>query len=140
MAKIFRKILCPIDFADNSLTVLEVACKLAQGPAATICLLHVVPVAPVIGKVPLEPYAVTGHDVKAELERLVARTAESGVQFELLARKGDAAREILRAAVELGVDSIVMATHGRKGMGHLFFGSVAEKVVRESPCPVLTLR
>ncbi|MGO9061002.1 MAG: universal stress protein [Candidatus Binataceae bacterium] len=140
MTTIFRKVLCPIDFADNSATALEMACNLAQGSDATIYLLHVVPVAPVIGRVPLEPYAVTGHEVKAELERLIPRPAESGVQFELLARKGDAAKEILRAAVELGVDSIVMSTHGRRGVGHFFLGSVAGKVVRESLCPVLTVR
>jgi nucleotide-binding universal stress UspA family protein len=53
---------------------------------------------------------------------------------------GDPAKAILRAADELKVDSVVMATHGRKGLGRLILGSVAERVVRESPRPVLTVR
>jgi len=75
---------------------------------------------------------VTGHEIKTELKRMLPRHLEERVQFELLARKGNAAKEILRAVPETGVDSVVMATHGRKGVGHFFLGSVAEKVVRES--------
>jgi nucleotide-binding universal stress UspA family protein len=140
MKQLFNKILCPIDFDENSRAALEVACGLARGADATVYLLHVVRVAPSIGGVPLEPYPVTGTDVRAELEQMVARHAQSNVHFQVLARKGDAAREILRAVGELGVDSVVMATHGRSGVGRFLLGSVAEKVVRESLCPVLTMK
>ena len=88
----------------------------------------------------MEPYPVTAHDVELELEQMIAGLPKGEVRFELLARKGDAAREILRAVEERGVDSVVMATHGRKGLGRLLLGSVAEKVVRECPVPVLTVR
>lgn len=140
MAKIFKRILCPIDFDQNSQAALKASCDLVHDQEAVIYLLHVVPVAPVIGGVPLEPYAVTGHEVKAELARMLPRHSEDRVKFELLARKGDAAREIVRAATELAVDSVVIATHRRKKLGRLLLGSVAEKVVRDSPCPVLVVR
>jgi len=55
-------------------------------------------------------------------------------------RTGDPAETIERAAQELGIDLIVMATHGREGLSHFVIGSIAEKVVREAPCPVLTVR
>lgn len=55
-------------------------------------------------------------------------------------RTGNAAHEIIAAAADLKTDLIVMATHGRTGVPHLFLGSVAERVVREAPCPVLTVR
>jgi nucleotide-binding universal stress UspA family protein len=136
---LFNKILCPVDLDDHSRAALETARGLAQEPDATIYLLHVVCVAPVIGGVPIEPYAVTGSDVKAEIEQMLPPQAERGLNYQVLARKGNPAAEILRAIGELGVDSVVMATHGRKGIGRLVLGSVAAQVVRESPCPVLTL-
>ena len=139
MGQLFNKILCPIDFDDHSRAALQTACGLAQGPGATIYLLHVVRVAPVIGGVPIEPYAVTGSDVKAEIEQMLPPQREPGVDLRILARKGAAAAEILRAIEELGVDSVVMATHARTGLGHLMLGSVAAQVLRESPCPVLTI-
>jgi nucleotide-binding universal stress UspA family protein len=53
---------------------------------------------------------------------------------------GDPANAIVQAAQDLGVDLIVMATHGRTGLQHVFLGSVAEKVIRHAPCPVLAIR
>ncbi len=138
--EIFNRILCPVDFDANSRAAVEAACSAARGTDPAIYLLHVVPAAPAMAGVPLEPYPVTAHDVELELEQMIAGLPKGEVRFELLARKGDAAREILRAVEERGVDSVVMATHGRKGLGRLLLGSVAEKVVRECPVPVLTVR
>jgi nucleotide-binding universal stress UspA family protein len=137
---LFNRILCPVDFDGNSGAAIEVACEVAQGPEPVVYLLHVVPTAPALAGVPLEPYPVTGHDVEVELKQMIAGQARGQVRFELRARKGNPAKEILRAIGELGVDSVVILTHGRKGIGRLLLGSVAEKVVRESPCPVLTVR
>jgi universal stress protein A len=138
--RLFNRILCPVDFDDASQAAIEAACDAARGPQPVVYLLHVVRVAPALGGVPLEPYSVTRHDVERELNQMIPGPARSQVRFELLARKGDAAREILRAIAELGADSVVMATHGRKGMQRLLLGSVTEKVLREAPCPVLTVR
>jgi universal stress protein A len=60
--------------------------------------------------------------------------------YELLTRSGEPAAGILMAQADISADLIVMATHGRTGISHFFVGSVAERVVRESGCPVLTIR
>ena len=71
-------------------------------------------------------------------ERYVSNL-EEGVSFETVTKSGKEAEEILEFAKEEQVDLIVMGTHGRTGMGHVFFGSVAEKVIRHSPIPVLII-
>jgi nucleotide-binding universal stress UspA family protein len=60
------------------------------------------------------------------------------VRYETLVITGDSAEQVLNTARGLDIDLIIMGTHGRKGLGHLVLGSVAEKVVRESQIPVLT--
>jgi universal stress protein A len=138
--QLFNRILCPVDFDRASRAAIETACQAVRGPAPVIYLLHVVPVAPALAGVPIEPYPVTRSDVEMELRQMIPSPAPEEIRFELIARRGEAAKEILRAIGDLGVDSVVMATHRRKGVRRLLLGSVAEKVVRESPCPVLTVR
>ena len=71
----------------------------------------------------------------------IAHEHLDGVGYEVYTKiGGEPASVILETIEKLGVDSVVMATHGRKGIGRLILGSVAERVVRESPCPVLTVR
>jgi nucleotide-binding universal stress UspA family protein len=69
----------------------------------------------------------------------IAQEKLAGVSHEVFVASGNAAPEILNLAVEQHIDLIVMGTHGRKGITHLLLGSVAERVVRESPVPVLTI-
>ncbi len=64
----------------------------------------------------------------------------SDVEHETVLRIGNPAEEIIKAEHDYGADLVVMATHGRTGVAHLVLGSVAERVVRESTCPVLTIR
>jgi nucleotide-binding universal stress UspA family protein len=118
----FNRILCPVEFDGGSRVAIDIACEVARGPEPIVYLLHVVRAAPALAGVPLEPYLVTRHDVEAELRQMIPPQAAGQVRFELLARKGEAAREILRVAAELGVDSVVIATHGRKGVGRLVLG------------------
>jgi nucleotide-binding universal stress UspA family protein len=139
----FKKILCPIDFDENSIVALEVACDLAQDADAIIYLLHVVvPIVPGVPQVgiPMEPFPISEHDAREKLERLAREHIDGQAQYKVLTHIGDTASTILNAVVELGVDSVVMATHGRKGLGRLLLGSVAEQVVRRATCPVLTVR
>jgi universal stress protein A len=138
--QLFNRILCPVVFDRASRAAVETACEAARGPAPVIYLLHVAPLAPAIAGVPIEPYPVTRSDIEMELRQMIPDPAPEHIRFELVARKGEAVREILRAIADLGVDSVVIATHGRTGVGRLLLGSVAEKVVREAPCPVLTVR
>jgi nucleotide-binding universal stress UspA family protein len=141
MKKLFNKILCPVSFDENSIAALEVARTLAQDKDAVIYLLHVVPTPPVpVSPIPLEPFPQTEHDARARLRELAETHLAGKVRYEMLALSGDPAHVIIRTVADVGADSIVMATHGRKGVSRFFLGSVAERVVRESPCPVLTVR
>jgi universal stress protein A len=141
MKKLFKKILCPIDFDENSYFALDLACDLAKDGDSTIYLLHVVSVAPVADSgVLVEPYAISEHDARAKLERVANEHLGGKVAYEIITRIGNPSALVNQAAAELGVDSIVIATHGRKGIARLLLGSVAEKVVREAPCPVLAVK
>ena len=143
MAARFRKILCPMDFSPNSIAVLDFALKLIDGSDATMLLINVVPSpvgASAIPPVPLEPYPIVEETARARLKTLALERLEGKVGYEVAACSGDPATEIVSAAGAFGADLIVMATHGRTGLKHFFLGSVAERVVRESPVPVLTIR
>jgi universal stress protein A len=76
--------------------------------------------------------------VRRKLEATALEALDAEVSYSTLTRVGDPIAEILRAEKELGIDLVVMATHGRKGVWRVALGSVAEKVVRSSTCPVLT--
>ena len=140
MAKLFKKILCPIDPADKMTTSLDVASSLAEGPDTIICLLYVIPL--VLSSAPVvNPLPISESEAQAELQKIAGAHLEGKVHYEIYTKiDGQPADVILEAIKKLQVDSVVMATHGRKGIGRLILGSVAERVVRESPCPVLTVR
>ena len=76
---------------------------------------------------------------KKELETL-QRTVADNVSSETALRQGSPYVEIIKAAKELGIDLIILATHGRTGLAHVFLGSTAERVVRHAGCPVLVVR
>jgi universal stress protein A len=133
-----RKILCPVDFDSNSATALELAAELARERGATLYVLHVVALPPG-PEVSLNFNKMEGT-ARARLERLARQRVGARTHWEAHVRSGPPALEVLRAAERFGADLIVMATHGRKGFKHFVLGSVAESVVREAPCPVLTMR
>ena len=74
------------------------------------------------------------------VETVAAAARDRGVAVETAVVRGVPHGEILEYAADPGVDLVVMGTHGRTGLRHAVMGSVAEKVVRRSPCPVLTVR
>jgi len=145
---VIKRILVPVDFSPPSLQALDYAVDFARPLDAEIVALYVV-----------EPiYSVTAGDLYAPSSELTALMQEQRRQgreqlVELEARltrryakirtaleDGLAYQEIVAAASKLKADLVVMATHGRTGLSHLFMGSVAEKVVRTASCPVLTVR
>jgi len=136
----FKKILCPVDFDENSIAALDAARGLAVDPDATLYVLHVVRL--VMAGFPKEfhSYPLTEQAARLRLQDIAREHLAGKVRYEILARTGDPASVILGAVEELGVDAVVMATHGTTGLGHFLLGSVAERVVRESPRPVLTIR
>jgi universal stress protein A len=134
----FRKILCPVDFDINSIAALEIAAELARERKAVLDVLHVVPI-------PLGPEVAIPFDklegrARKRLELLIRRKLDSKLRCALHVRTGEPANEVIHLAEETGADLIVMATHGRTGLSRLVLGSVAETVVREAPCPVLTIK
>jgi nucleotide-binding universal stress UspA family protein len=148
----YRRILVTTDFSDTSLEALPIAVELASHFDAELLLVHVLPMdAPTPWDIP--PYADFGlaslplpqyeAQVRQEVERrleLVASKGAQGVKVRTVLRRGDAATEIGLLATAEEADLIVLTTHGWTGWRHLVFGSVAERVLREAPCPVLSVR
>jgi nucleotide-binding universal stress UspA family protein/predicted transcriptional regulator len=137
----FRRILCPIDFDDNSLAALDVASKLALQLDSTLYVLHVVPmIIPPTG-MPVYVDLQKGQDEAARNKlNEVARKHLAGIKYELQTLTGDPAGSILKSQRSVAADLIVMSTHGRRGFARFLLGSVAELVLREANCPVLTIR
>lgn len=128
-----RSILVPIDGSPPSLAALEHAITLAGDYEARIDVLHVIP--------PTEPMT---QEARAEVETAMDAAVNRAKTMlgERLSHRtivGDPLREIVDHAMQ-GTDLIVMGTHGRVGRLHSLLGSVAEGVVRNAPCPVLTVR
>jgi nucleotide-binding universal stress UspA family protein len=141
MAFPFRRILCPVDFDENAANALAVAAQMARQTDGTVLVLHVVPmVIPPTGMpVYVDLYKEQEKVASARLQELAARCLR-GVKHELSTHSGEVASSILRLEKQLGIDVVVMATHGRRGFSRFFLGSVAEMVLRESSCPVLTVQ
>lgn len=134
----FDKILCPVDFDQNSLPVLRLAAELTQERKATLYLLHVVGMPP--GPEVALPFDQMEAAARAKLKKLAQRIVGRKTRYDAGVAMGDPASEVLRIAKRRRVNLIVMATHGRKGLNRLILGSVAERVVREAVCPVLTVK
>ncbi|MBI5548715.1 MAG: universal stress protein [Deltaproteobacteria bacterium] len=142
----WQKILCPVDFSSTSRRALNAAAELAQMHGAELHLLHVYQ-APGVSFPEATIYA--GDDV---LQQLVDMVVKSLSEWKVEAERKGALNvvthtamgvpfaEILRFAERHEVDLIVMGTHGRTALMRVLIGSVAEKVVRHAPCPVLTVR
>jgi len=148
MAPMFLRILSPVDFHENSLAALQYTAQFARQYDATVYLLHVIPTDELhLHREVYRPTEGGGADIrwaekvsKENLQAIAQKHLSGGIRHEILTRVGDAAKSILETAEEVGAELIVMATHGRTGIAHFFLGSVAEQVVREAPCPVLTIR
>ena len=140
-----QKILVPTDFSDLSQQALEFGLSLADTFRAKLYLMHVWELPMTGSLLPPEPYpeSVLTEEQTAGEEHLTKITNElraSGFDVEPLFVFGKPYMEIVKAAADLGIDLIVLASHGRSGVSHLLLGSVAEKVVRLAPCPVFTVK
>jgi nucleotide-binding universal stress UspA family protein len=147
----FRRILFCTDFSENAEAALPHALELVGRSGGRLIVLHVLEDT---GRIPLVysqhvPVPLPMEDLRrgmldrgrAELERFVKEKLPPGVEHEgVLSESASPHGEILHAAKEKGADLIVLGTHGRTGVPHLLFGSVAERVVRQATCPVLTVR
>jgi len=137
-----RTILVPIDFSTNAERALDYACELAAKLAATVHLVHALGAAlPELNVALSEQMLRSLSDgSKLALDQLATERRARATIGEVLVTPGDARDAILSTARDLGAELIVMGTHGRRGLRRMVLGSVAEHVVRRSPCPVLTVR
>lgn len=146
----FRKIALTTDLSDNANEAIPFAVDLAKKYGGSIELVHVcedtvyyASAAAAEGfVVDMEEFATKiAKDREDALRKQAAdMTAKFGVVVSPTLRKGHAANEIVAYAKEAKPDVVVIATHGRTGLSHLVFGSVAERVIRLCPCPVLSVR
>lgn len=128
-------ILHPTDFSEHSKNALQVACALARDYGARLVVLHVANV-PVIDEYQTVDPAIIRKEAEDQLHQL--EIPMDNVRAERKCILGEDVSEILRCAKEIKADVIVMGTHGRTGLKRLLMGSVAEQVLRQAPCLVLT--
>ena len=141
-----RRIMFPTDFSEPAEYAWPYALTFAQEFGAEVHVLHVVAPPPRL----TEAYTVTFDpegtvqavmaDANTALDGQIEAAKSRGLLFRREVRVGVDYREIIDYAVKHDIDLIVMATHGRTGLAHVLLGSVAEKIVRKAPCPVLTIK
>jgi nucleotide-binding universal stress UspA family protein len=140
----FKHIICPVDFSESSIAAFAHAVAIARWYDAQVTVLHVVPT--------FEPIQVRGdlgdpvrvitpmprEQVLEEMSRAL-NLAAVAPRITPVAEAGDPQTTIIDQAISTKADLIVMGTHGRRGFKRLLLGSVTEAVLREAPCPVLTV-
>ena len=135
-----QHILVPVDFSPDAEQALDNAIALGQMFQARLSLLHVISL-PVTTEINLSAYSKElEHSARQQMEAYQRRVTHAGLQSETQVMHGDPFRSIIQAATDQPIDLIIMGTHGRTGIPHLLIGSVAERVVRLAPCPVLVTR
>ena len=146
MPIVLDRILVPTDFSDESRAAIVCGVAFVEDFGASLHLLHVLDA--ITAADPLDLPLPTRQEIEqraeanawAELRSLLAPQEQSRVRAVLALEWGTPSVEILRYAKTHAIDLIAMATHGRRGVQHLLIGSIAEEVVRNAPCSVLTVR
>jgi nucleotide-binding universal stress UspA family protein len=143
-----KRILLPTDFSDPSANAARYAQALAETFRAALIVMHVIEEPYLYGWVPPEGGALATPFLREEVEarawerlrQVIPEADRAKCDADLVMRTGSPFVEICRYAREQQIDLIVMGTHGRGPLAHMLMGSVAERVVRKAPCPVLTVR
>lgn len=143
-----KKVLVPVDFSKDSLRAAEYARSFSKPFDAQLLLLHVIE--PIYYASPADMYAASPNlallieeqrkAAQAQLQQLADKLSREGAKVQTLLKSGSPAQVIADTAKRVKADLIIMATHGRTGLAHVLLGSVAERVIRLAPCPVLTVR
>lgn len=139
-----QRILFPTDFSEFSAQALRHALALTLKFKARLKIVHVIPqvMQPGESLYATSPWVLTPgmrQEVEEEMKKFLAPVREARIDHEIEISEGDPWREIVVAAEEMPADLVVMGTHGRSGVERLVLGSVAEKLIRRLPCPVLTV-
>ena len=143
----YKKVLFCTDFSENSDYAFEFAYGIAKRDEGLLYVLHVLPDNPhqayaerYIDKEDLEKIRKSiGEDLYNKYREHYIEKIENEIKFEIVTKTGRGDKEILKFAKKENVDIIVMGTHGKTGIEHVFFGSIAEKVLRHSPFPVFII-
>jgi len=148
----YQTLLVPYDFSEHARAALEAATDLADRFGAKVHLLHVIHLPAYAYGYNFGSYTSTGvaptvdlsqlrADIMKSLSEVAASCTGAAAQPQLHVEEGAGiANSIVACAEEIGADMIVMGTHGRTGLAHVFLGSVAERTLRTAPCPVLSVR
>jgi nucleotide-binding universal stress UspA family protein len=143
----YKKILFCTDFSENADYAFNFAFGIAKRDDGLLYLLHVIPGNPqealverfMPGNVVEQMHNVMKEDVDEKFREHYVNNMEKAINFETITKSGREAEEILKLARQEQMDIIVMGTHGSTGVEHVFFGSVAERVIRRSPFPVFII-
>jgi nucleotide-binding universal stress UspA family protein len=137
-----KRILVPHDFSETSASAVTYAVALAKTFGAALTFLYVRDRTQtgLENEISLVEDGVIEKEARDRLLRILSPADQAALNPEVSVRTGLPAAEIVRFAREDETDLIVLGTHGRGFVGHMVMGSVAEKVVRTAPCPVLTVR
>ena len=143
----YKKVLFCTDFSENSDYAFDFAFGIAKRDEGLLYILHVLPDNPhqefaerYIGKEDLEKIRKSvWKDLDNKYREHYVKKIEIGIKFEIVTKSGREDDEILKFARQEKVDILVMGTHGRTGIEHVFFGSVAEKTLRHSPFPLFVI-
>jgi nucleotide-binding universal stress UspA family protein len=143
----YKKVLFCTDFSENADYAFNFAYGIARRDDGLLYILYVIPENPHRtvweGYISQESLEMIQKDIKEDLdnkyrERYVKKI-EDGVKFEIVTKSGREDDEIIKFAKKEKADIVVMGTHGRTGIEHVFFGSVAEKLIRHSPFPIFII-
>ena len=143
----YKKVLFCTDFSENSDYAFDFAYGIAKRDEGLLCMLHVIPENPYQERI----MNILDHEQLEQIQKAreeyldnnfkerYIKNIENGIKYELVTKSGREDAEIINFAKAEKADIIVMGTHGRTGIDHVFFGSVAEKVLRQSPFPVFVI-
>ena len=143
--KEIKKILVPVDFSENAGKLLQSAQYFADKFGAKLSVVFVMQTLDDYSGffVPHMPIAQFEEELKQsaekKMEAFLKDNVKGGEALEAVVLNGDIAEEIILYVEREKIDLIIMGTHGYKGLEKVLFGSVADKVVKTSPCPVLTI-
>jgi nucleotide-binding universal stress UspA family protein len=144
----FKKILFCTDFSEDAHWAFTYAFNLAETYRSKLLIVHVIGLHPYTERLStyltseeLEELRISQkRELEKETETRYLQKMGNFKDYQVLLKEGEPFLEIIQTAKKEAVDLIVMGTHGRTALDNIIFGSTADKVVRKSPCPVLTVR
>src|SRR6202165_3327722 len=142
----FRNILFPTDFTPHARSALKYAAAFARDGGGRVILFSVQ-----AAKVPANLLTLPEHppeeeetqwlrQVRSQVKDLLTDPVFNGLEVEPVIVEGEPAREIANAVRDYDIDLVTVVTHGRRGLARALWGSTAEEIIAEAPCPVLTIR